>query len=76
VPYRSLDELPQNVKSVLPGQAREEYRKPADRRGDSSREEVARDAVKQQYEKAGAVWKRKDRQPGLQPGRPQQRNTE
>jgi len=75
MPYRTLDELPENVKSVLPEHAREiylaafnnaweEYRKPEDRRGDSSREEVARKvawaAVKQQYEKAGAVWERKD----------------
>jgi cation transport regulator len=75
MPYRKLDELPENVKSVLPKQAREiylaafnnaweEYRKPEDRRGDSSREEVAHKvawaAVKQQFEKAGDVWKRKD----------------
>lgn len=75
MPYRSLDELPENVKSVLPEHAREiylaafnnaweEYRKPEERRGDSSREEVARKvawaAVKQQYVKAGAVWERKD----------------
>lgn len=75
MPYRTLDELPENVKSVLPEHAREiylaafnnaweEYRKPEDRRGDSSREEVAHKvawaAVKQQYEKTGAVWERKD----------------
>ena len=75
MPYRTLDELPENVKSVLPKHAREiylaafnnaweEYRKPEDRRGDSSREEVARKvawaAVKQQYEKVGDVWERKD----------------
>jgi cation transport regulator len=75
MPYRTLDKLPENVKSVLPEHAREiylaafnnaweEYRKPEDRRGDSSREEVAHKvawtAVKQQYEKKGAAWKRKD----------------
>ena len=75
MPYQTLDELPENVKSVLPEHAREiylaafnnaweEYRKPEDRRGDSSREEVAHKvawaAVKQQYEKTGAVWERKD----------------
>ena len=75
MPYQTLDELPENVKSALPEHAREiylaafnnaweEYRKPEDRRGDSSREEVAHKvawaAVKQQYEKTGAVWERKD----------------
>jgi len=75
VPYQTLDELPENVKSVLPEHAREiylaafnnaweEYRKPEDRRGDSSHEEVAHKvawaAVKQQYEKTGTAWKRKD----------------
>lgn len=76
MPYRNISELPENVRSSLPKHALEiylaafnnawdQYRKPGDRRGDSSRDEVARKvawaAVKQKYEKAGAAWKRKNR---------------
>ena len=75
MPYRNIDELPENTRSSLPKHAQEIYLaafnnawentgKPEDRRGDSSREEVAHKvawaAVKQQYEKEGDVWKRKD----------------
>jgi len=74
MPYRNLEELPESVTAVLPVHARkiflaaynhawENYRKPEDRRGDSSRETVARKvawaAVKKKYEKAGTTWKRK-----------------
>jgi cation transport regulator len=75
MPYRNIDELPENTRSSLPKHAQEiylaafnnaweQYRKPEDRRGDSSREEVAHKvawaAVKQQYEKDGDEWTRKD----------------
>ncbi len=65
MPYDSLDDLPNNVKSVLPkhgleiyravfNNAWEEYKDPEDRKGNASREEVARRvawaAVKKQYE--------------------------
>jgi len=67
MPYRNIAELPEHAREIYLAaynHAWEEYRKPGDRRGDSSREEVARKvawaAVKQKYEKAGAVWKRKD----------------
>ncbi|HEU5121393.1 MAG TPA: putative cation transport regulator ChaB [Candidatus Saccharimonadales bacterium] len=66
MPYQSTSDLPDNVKNVLPNHAQEifkeafnnaydEYKDPEDRRGDSSREDVARrvawSAVKQKYEK-------------------------
>ena len=75
MPYRNIDELPENTRSSLPKHAREiylaafnnaweQYRKAEDRRGDSSREEAAHKvawaAVKQQYEKDGDEWIRKD----------------
>jgi cation transport regulator len=75
MPYRDITELPDNVKSSLPkhaleiylaafNNAWEQYRKPEDRRDDSSREEVAHKvawaAVKQQYEKTGDTWERKN----------------
>jgi cation transport regulator len=52
MPYRNIDELPENTRSNLPKHAQEiylaafnnaweQYRKAEDRRGDSSREEVA-----------------------------------
>lgn len=66
MPYDSRDDLPDNVRNVLPPHAQEiyqeafnsawdEYKDPDERRGDSSREEtahrVAWAAVKSKYEK-------------------------
>ena len=66
MPYSSRDELPENVKSVLPDHAQDiykeafnsaydEYKSPKDRRGDESQEEVAHkvawSAVKKTYAK-------------------------
>lgn len=66
MPYDNRDELPDNVKGVLPAHAQDiykeafnsawdEYKDKQDRRGDDSREEVAHKvawaAVKNQYEK-------------------------
>ena len=64
--YNTIDELPDNVRNVLPKHAQdiykeafnsayEQYDKPEERRGDASREEVAHrvawSAVKTSYEK-------------------------
>ena len=66
MPYKTTNELPDTVKSVLPEHAQDiykeafnsaydEYKHTADRRGDESREEVAHkvawSAVKKKYEK-------------------------
>ncbi len=66
MPYNSNDDLPENVTRVLPKHAQDifreafnsaydEYKNSADRRGDDSREDVARKvawaAVKKKYEK-------------------------
>jgi cation transport regulator len=66
MPYSSIDELPDNVRNVLPEHAQDifkeafnsaydQYKDPDERRGDDSREDVARkvawNAVKQKYEK-------------------------
>lgn len=66
MPYSSIRELPDSVKNNTPKHAQEiykeafnsawdEYKKPENRRGDDSREEVAHkvawSAVKQKYEK-------------------------
>lgn len=66
MPYDNRDELPDNVKGVLPAHAQDiykeafnsawdEYKDKQDRRGDDSREEVAHKvawaAVKNHYEK-------------------------
>lgn len=66
MPYSSTNDLPENVRGVLPGHAQaifkeafnnayEEYKEPKDRRGDAGRDETARrvawNAVKQRYEK-------------------------
>lgn len=75
MPYQSLDELPQQVKSHLPRHAQKiykeafnhawaEYERPEDRRGESTREEtahkVAWSAVKQKYAKTKeGYWKPK-----------------
>jgi cation transport regulator len=74
VPYRTLDDLPESVRDVLPKQAQRiyraafnhawvEYADPADRAGETSREgtahRVAWAAVKRQYEKSGSCWRRR-----------------
>ncbi len=66
MPYKNSSELPDNVKNVLPEHAQhifleafnsayEQYDQPEERRGDDSREDVARKvawaAVKKSYEK-------------------------
>jgi cation transport regulator len=66
MPYKSISELPDSVKHVLPAHAQdiykeafnsayEEYKDPDERRDDASREEVAHkvawSAVKKKYEK-------------------------
>ncbi|MDQ2077575.1 ChaB family protein [Marinimicrobium sp. ABcell2] len=73
MPYKSNEELPDNVKGNLPLHAQEIYRKahnsawdqykdPEERRGDADREEtshkVAWAAVKQEYHKEGDNWVR------------------
>jgi cation transport regulator len=75
MPYKKLSELPDNVKDNLPKHAQEiyksaynnawdEYKDPADRRGDASREEtahkVAWSAVKEKYEKVNGRWVQKE----------------
>lgn len=76
MPYDKLSELPKSVRDSLPKHAQEiyreafnsawnEYKNPAERRGDASREEtahrVAWAAVKSEYEKDEQTgkWKRK-----------------
>lgn len=66
MPYTSTSELPDSVRNVLPAHAQDifkeafnsaydQYKEPAERRGDESREEtafkVAWSAVKHEYEK-------------------------
>lgn len=66
MPFKTIDELPDNVKNVLPKHAQDiykevfnsaydEYESAEDRRGDETREEVAHKvawaAVKKKYEK-------------------------
>jgi cation transport regulator len=66
MPYKTLDDLPESVKNVLPHHAMEifkeafnsaydQYDKPEERRGDDTRDEVAMkvawSAVKKKYEK-------------------------
>ena len=66
MPYQSISDLPDNVTNVLPKHAQEifkeafnsaydQYKDPDERRGNDSREDVARkvawNAVKQKYEK-------------------------
>jgi cation transport regulator len=75
MPYDRLSELPESVRDNLPQHAQEiyqaafnsawdQYDKPEERRGDSSREEtahaVAWAAVKQKYEKRNDRWVAKD----------------
>ena len=74
MPYKTLEDLPENVTNVLPKHAQEiyraafnnawdEYKDPDERRGDASREETAHKvawaAVKKEYEKEGDEWRRK-----------------
>jgi cation transport regulator len=74
MPYKKLTALRESVRNNLPRHAQEiylaafnnaweEYRKPEERRGKASREEVAHKvawaAVKQQNEKKGETWCRK-----------------
>jgi cation transport regulator len=77
MPYKSIDELPQGVKHVLPKHAQdiykeafnnayEEYKRSEDRRDDADREEVAHrvawSAVKHTYEKDDdGLWHPKER---------------
>lgn len=66
MPYKNLSDLPDQVKNALPKHGQEiyqaaynsawdEYQKPSERKGDSSREETAHKvawaAVKQKYKK-------------------------
>jgi cation transport regulator len=75
MPYDRLQELPKNVRSVLPEDAQviykeafnsawKHYKDPEDRRGDQSREEtshkVAWSAVKEKYEKIDGKWQKKE----------------
>lgn len=76
MPYSSVNDLPDNVKNVLPSHAQEifkeafnnaynQYKDPKARRDNDSRENVARkvawNAVKQKYKKgADDKWHRKD----------------
>lgn len=78
MPFAKRSDLPDSVKDNLPKHAQEiyqaafnsdwdEYAKPDERRGDASREEtahrVAWAAVKKTYEKRGAQWVAKEKQP-------------
>lgn len=75
MPYETRKDLPDNVTKVLPAHAQEiylaafnhaweQYARPEDRRGQATREEtahkVAWSAVKQEYEKVGDRWKKKE----------------
>ena len=75
MPFKSINELPESVKNVLPEHAQDiykeafnsaydEYKDSDDRRGDESREEVAHkvawSAVKNSYEKGDdSKWHKK-----------------
>ena len=71
MPYKTIQQLPDSVKNNLPTDAQtiykeafnnawDEYKKPADREGDDSREEVAHkvawSAVKNVYHKQNGRW--------------------
>jgi cation transport regulator len=75
MPYKTIADLPEQVSENLPEHAQEiykeafnsawdEYKDPAERRGDASREETAHkiawSAVKQQYEKQNDRWVKKE----------------
>ena len=64
MPYKTINDLPQSVKHVLPKHAQEiykeafnsayeEYKDPEDRRGDADREEVAHKVAWSAVKKAG-----------------------
>jgi cation transport regulator len=74
MPYKTIEQLPQQVRDNLPQAAQDiykeaynsawdEYSDPKDRRGDDSREEVAHkvawSAVKNVYEKKNDKWVKK-----------------
>jgi cation transport regulator len=74
MPYKTIADLPEQVSENLPEHAQEiykeafnsawdEYKDPAERRGNASREETAHkiawSAVKQQYEKQNDRWVKK-----------------
>jgi cation transport regulator len=75
MPYKDLNDLPENVKDNLPKHAQEiyraafnhaweQYKDPDDRYGNDDRETVAHkvawSAVKGKYEKRGDGWVEKD----------------
>lgn len=75
MPYKTVDELPEQVRESLPkhGQdiykeafnsAWDEYANPKDRKGDASQEEVSHkvawSAVKNVYEKRDGKWVKKE----------------
>ena len=76
MPYNSTNDIPDNVRQVLPEHAQtiykeafnsayEEYKEPEDRKSDSSQEEVAHrvpwSAVKQKYHKDDdGQWRQND----------------
>jgi len=75
MPYKNLSDLPDSVRDNLPRHAQEiyqaaynsawdQYADPDERRGDDSREEVAHKvawaAVKNDYEKKGDRWVKKE----------------
>lgn len=75
MPYENLQELPKNIKDMLPRHAQEiylsaynnawkEYRHAEDRRGDDDRESVAHkvawSAVRQKYHKDDGHWVKND----------------
>lgn len=64
MPYKSINELPESVRNVLPKHAQEiykeafdsayqEYDKPSERRGDADREETAHKVAWSAVKKAG-----------------------
>jgi len=75
MPYKNLSDLPDSVRDNLPKHAQEiyqaaynsawdQYADPDERRGDDSREEIAHKvawaAVKNDYEKKGDRWVKKE----------------
>lgn len=75
MPYKTNEDLPENIAHVLPNHAQDiyreafnhawqEYKNPEKRRGSSSQEETAHKiawaAVKKKYKKNGDRWKRRE----------------
>jgi cation transport regulator len=75
MPYDNLSDLPEQVKNNLPKHAQEiflaaynnawdQYKDPADRKGDDTREEtsykIAWASVKSKYNKNGDSWEKKE----------------